>query len=148
MMIRLWLKIIRTSFAPEGKYTDIYQSKMCLRYPGWLVIMIIRTLGDNPYHPDTHDMTLQQITSRAGQPSANHRPVCPPQKTNQVLTVPGPCFVMRLGPHDTWDMGHCFMIDHLDFVSFYGFPKPIKNTQSLHCVAGVSFLANEYLDVT
>ena len=90
-----------------------------------------------------HNSWCQPITSRAGQPSANGRPVCPPQKTNQVLTVPGPCFVMSPGPHehDTWDMGHCCMIDHLDFVSFYGFPKPIKNTQhTITALCGESFL--------
>ena len=35
------------------------------------------------------------------------------------------------------------MIDHLDlYVIFMDFPKPIKNTQSLHCVGRVSFHVN------
>ena len=46
------------------------------------------------------------------------------------------------GTTGTRRSGH-FMIDHLDlFVIFMDFPKPIKNTQSLHCAGRVSFHFN------
>ena len=117
---------------------------MCLRYPGWLVIVIIRTLGDNLHHPDTHDMTQLMM-------SANHKPSwsalsqweasLSPSENQSSPDSPGAVLCNEVGT--TRYMGHGTLLydRSLGFVSFYGFPKPIKNTQhTITALCGESFL--------